>query len=106
MLHSQWRWWHALLLTPASQCVISALSRCGDLKISVADCLQIACYKICTVKVNRAVRDRTKQVAADAARMQEDRTSPKCETLIHTLGLTPSPGPAHLLIDVEPSCQP
>ena len=42
--------------------------------------LQIACYKICTVKVNRAVRDRTKQVAANAATMQEQRPSPKCAT--------------------------
>ncbi len=43
-------------------------------------CPQIACYKICTVKVNRAVRDRTKPAASDAARTQEDRSPPKCET--------------------------
>ena len=36
--------------------------------------MQIACYKICTVKVNRAVRDRTKQVVDDVARIQENRT--------------------------------
>ena len=70
-----------MLLSSAGPCVVTLLSHRSADRRSVTDCPQIACYKICTVRVNRAVRDRTKQVTADAARMQEDRSPPKCANL-------------------------